>query len=139
MVGDLRWFGRRDGRTLLQEALGLLGQDPTRESRNMKTLQPNRVAQRELRLFGKYTVLFNVDEEQQIVTSGERPGSRSSAATTAGDVCATCSFAAPAVRNRGALRSVTSGSDAGGTGFGCRSKGEPGTQGGLGPVGERGW
>ena len=44
----------------------------------MKTLRPNPVAQRELRLFGKYRVLFNVDQEQEEVTIilvGEKRGS----------------------------------------------------------------
>jgi hypothetical protein len=34
----------------------------------MKTLRPNAVAQRDLRLFGKYRVLFRTDEEAQEVT-----------------------------------------------------------------------
>ena len=43
----------------------------------MKTLRPNRFAGRELRLFGKYRVLFNVDakrEEVTIVLVGEKRG-----------------------------------------------------------------
>jgi hypothetical protein len=43
----------------------------------MKTLRPNPVAQRELRLFGKYRVLFNVDQENEKVTImlvGEKRG-----------------------------------------------------------------
>ena len=43
----------------------------------MKTLRPNPVAERELRLFGKYRVLFNVDEENEEVTIilvGEKRG-----------------------------------------------------------------
>ena len=45
----------------------------------MKTLRPNSFAQRELRLFGKYRVLFNVDEEKQEVTIllvGEKQGNK---------------------------------------------------------------
>jgi len=44
----------------------------------MKTLRPNPVAQRELRLFGKYRVLFNVAQEEEVVTIisvGEKRGS----------------------------------------------------------------
>lgn len=43
----------------------------------MKTLRPNPVAQRELRLFGRYRVLFNVNRTQQrvtIVLVGEKRG-----------------------------------------------------------------
>ncbi len=68
VVDDLRWFGRKDGRLLLEEAEGRLSADPTAATKNMKTLRPNPVAQRELRLFGKYRVLFNVDEEAEEVT-----------------------------------------------------------------------
>jgi mRNA-degrading endonuclease RelE of RelBE toxin-antitoxin system len=76
-IDDLRWFGKRDGRMLLKEAEQRLTAGPIVESRNMKTLQPNPVAQRELRLFGKYRVLFNVDEENAVVTImlvGEKRG-----------------------------------------------------------------
>ena len=43
----------------------------------MKTLRPIPVARRELRLFGKYRVLFNVDEPSRVVTIvliGEKRG-----------------------------------------------------------------
>ena len=76
-IGDFRWFGKKDGRMLLREAEQHLSSDPLLESRNMKTLRPNRVAQRELRLFAKYRVLFNVDEENEKVTiilAGEKRG-----------------------------------------------------------------
>ena len=67
-IDDLRWFGKKDGRLLLKEAEQHLTGDPLAESHNMKTLRPNPVAQRELRLFGKYRVLFNVDEANETVT-----------------------------------------------------------------------
>src|SRR4051812_1707508 len=79
VVKDLRWFGRKVGRLLLAEAEALLSADPLAETRNLKTLRPNAVAQRELRLQGKYRVLFNVDEEVQAVTIvlvGEKQGNR---------------------------------------------------------------
>jgi mRNA-degrading endonuclease RelE of RelBE toxin-antitoxin system len=78
VIDDLRWFGRRDSRVLLKEAEERLAADPLAETRNMKTLRPNAVAQRELRLFSKYRVLFNVDEAAQevtIVLVGEKRGS----------------------------------------------------------------
>ncbi len=77
VIDDLRWFGKKDGRKLLKEAEQQLTSDPLLESRNMKTLRPNPVAERELRLFGKYRVLFNVDEENEEVTiilAGEKRG-----------------------------------------------------------------
>lgn len=66
--GDLRWLGRGNSRWLLKEALKRLEQDPTVETRNMKTLRGNTVAQRELRIHGKYRILFNVDLERRTVT-----------------------------------------------------------------------
>ena len=77
VIDDLRWFGKRDGRKLLKEAEQHLTADPLQESRNMNTLRPNPVAERELRLFGKYGVLFNVDEACEEVTFilvGEKRG-----------------------------------------------------------------
>jgi mRNA-degrading endonuclease RelE of RelBE toxin-antitoxin system len=77
VIDDLRWFGRRDGRLLLAAARERLESDPVVETRNQKTLRPNPVAQRELRLFGNYRVLFNVDSAAQVVTIvlvGEKRG-----------------------------------------------------------------
>ena len=77
VIEDLRWFGKKDGRTLLREAASRLGDDPTTENRNVKTLRPNPVAQRKIRLFGKYRVLFNIDEDARevtIVLVGEKRG-----------------------------------------------------------------
>lgn len=77
VVEDLRWFGRKDGRLLLQAALERLEADPVTESRHLKTLRPNPVAQRELRLHGKYRVLFDVDPDAEVVTIvlvGEKRG-----------------------------------------------------------------
>ena len=77
VIDDLRWFGKRDGRQLLKEALQRLEENPLAETRQMKTLRPNPAARRELRLFGKYRVLFGVDEPAQVVTIvlvGEKRG-----------------------------------------------------------------
>jgi len=77
VVEDLRWFGKKDGRLLLKEAALRLAADPITENRNVKTLRPNPVAQRELRLFGKYRVLFNLDLDARkvtIVLVGEKRG-----------------------------------------------------------------
>ena len=77
VVDDLCWFGKSDGRMLLKEAEQRLSADALLRSRNMKTLRPNPIAERELRLFGKYRVLFNVDEDTEqvtIVLVGEKRG-----------------------------------------------------------------
>ena len=76
-IDDLRWFGKKDARQLLDEATERLTADPLMESRNMKTLRPNPVAQRGLRIFGKYRVLCKVDEPERpvtIVLVGEKRG-----------------------------------------------------------------
>jgi hypothetical protein len=78
VIDDLRWFGRKDGRILLKESEKRLREDPLATTQNMMTLRPNPVAERELRLAGKYRVLFNVDtvlEEVTIVLVGEKRGS----------------------------------------------------------------
>ena|SRR5438105_4751649 len=77
VIKDLRWFGRKEGRLLLDAAVERLTANPLAKTRNLKTLRPNPVAQRELRLFGKYRVLFNVDAAAEIVTIvlvGEKRG-----------------------------------------------------------------
>ena len=74
---DLRSFGRKDARLLLDEAEARLAANPLEQSRSMKTLRPNPVAERELRLFGEYRVLFKVNQEQKQVTVilvGEKRG-----------------------------------------------------------------
>jgi len=53
VIDDLRWFGKKDGRILLKEVEQRLPADPLTVTQNMKTLRPNPVAQRELRLLRK--------------------------------------------------------------------------------------
>ena len=51
--------------------------DPTANTRNLKTLRPNPVAHSELGLFGRYRVLFTIDESKKTVTIvlvGEKRG-----------------------------------------------------------------
>ena len=77
VMEDLRYFGRKIGRLILKEARKQLTADPLAETTQMKTLRPNSVAQRELRLFGKYRVLFNVDVAPcvvDVVLVGEKRG-----------------------------------------------------------------
>ena len=77
VVDDLRALGPKPGRALLKEATRRLAADPLAETRQMKTLRPNSVAQRELRLLGKHRGLFNVDRLQRrvtIVLVGEKRG-----------------------------------------------------------------
>ena len=65
VLGDLQWFGKVKARQLLEESLDLLRHDPLAETKKLRTLRPNPISQREVRLRGKYRVLFNVDESQQ--------------------------------------------------------------------------
>jgi mRNA-degrading endonuclease RelE of RelBE toxin-antitoxin system len=77
VIADLRYFGRKVGRLILKETRKRLTADPLAETGQMRTLRPNSVAQRELRLFGKYRVLFNVDaagHAVNMVLVGEKRG-----------------------------------------------------------------
>lgn len=77
VIDDLRALGREQGRAVLKAAVERLAADPLTETRNQKTLRPNPVAQRELRLLGKYRVLFTVEPSQRrvaIVLVGEKRG-----------------------------------------------------------------
>jgi mRNA-degrading endonuclease RelE of RelBE toxin-antitoxin system len=76
-VEHLKWFGKKTARLLLARCVELLELDPLAESRNMKTLRPNPVADRELRIWSKYRILFNVNLEEEVVTVvlvGEKRG-----------------------------------------------------------------
>jgi mRNA-degrading endonuclease RelE of RelBE toxin-antitoxin system len=78
-VEHLEWFGKKTGRQVLKAAVAHLRRDPLAETKNMKTLRPNPVAQRELRLFGKYRVLFSVAPKERLVTIilvGQKVGNR---------------------------------------------------------------
>ncbi len=78
-IEHLRWLGKRTGRALLQKSLDLLTDNPLAESKNLKTLRPNPIAQKELRVWGKYRVLFSVNEEERRVTIilvGEKRGNK---------------------------------------------------------------
>jgi len=74
---DFRAIRRSEARLILRAARERLSADPRAETRNMKTLRPNPIAQRELRLFGKYRVLFTVNEAERrvlIFVGGEKRG-----------------------------------------------------------------
>jgi mRNA-degrading endonuclease RelE of RelBE toxin-antitoxin system len=76
-LADLRAIHRKDARLILQAAHERLSIDPLAETRNMKTLRPNPIAERELRLFGKYRVLFTVNQGERrvlIFVVGEKRG-----------------------------------------------------------------
>ena len=78
-IAHLAWFGKKVGRKLLQRALRFLARDPLAETKNIKSLRPNPVAQRELRLFGKYRILYSVNVEEKQVTIilvGEKRGNK---------------------------------------------------------------
>ena len=77
VIEDLRALGQKAGRAVLKAAVARLAADPLAETRHMKTLRPNPMVQRELRLLGKYRVLFVVDREARcvmVVLVGEKRG-----------------------------------------------------------------
>ncbi|HVA82335.1 MAG TPA: type II toxin-antitoxin system RelE/ParE family toxin [Candidatus Binataceae bacterium] len=77
VVDDLRALGRKQSRAVLTAASQRLAADPLSTTRHLKSLRPNPVAHRELRLFGRYRVLFTIDEAEAIVTIvlvGEKRG-----------------------------------------------------------------
>jgi mRNA-degrading endonuclease RelE of RelBE toxin-antitoxin system len=79
VLEDLRWFGRKDGRLILEAPLEILENDPLHDSRNLKTLRQNAFAERELLISGKYRILFNVDRRKQLViimAVGEKRGNK---------------------------------------------------------------
>lgn len=79
VLHDLRCFGRKEGRLILDAALEILETDPLAETRNLKTLGQNPYAARELRLTGKYRVLFNVEQDKKLVVImavGEKRGAK---------------------------------------------------------------
>ena len=79
VIEDLRWFGSKIGRWLFQVAIEKLEADPLAETKAMKTLRENPVAERELPISAKYRVLFNVNDESATVTVvvvGEKKGDR---------------------------------------------------------------
>ena len=77
VIDDLRALGRKQGRAALTVATERLSSDPLATTRHLKSLRPNPVAHRELRLFDRYRVLFTVDEAETTVTIvlvGEKRG-----------------------------------------------------------------
>ncbi len=77
VVDDLRALGKTEGGTVLRAAARRLEADPLTATRNLKILRPSPVAQRELRLLGRYRVLFNVEPHERlgtIVLVGEKRG-----------------------------------------------------------------
>jgi mRNA-degrading endonuclease RelE of RelBE toxin-antitoxin system len=78
-VEDLRHFGPPVSRLLVTWTIEALKADPQQETKNIKTLRPNKVAQRELRLRGRYRVLFNIWQDRaavEIVLVGEKTNNR---------------------------------------------------------------
>lgn len=92
LLEDLRWLGRKQQRLLLKEALRRLEQDPLASTRNMKDLRPNALAQRELRLFGKYRLFYNVDPAENAVTLVRAGRKRGSQLFMRGELTANCQF-----------------------------------------------
>jgi hypothetical protein len=74
-------FERKSRRTVGSEIVARLSVDPLAESRNLKTLRPNPVALRELRIGSRSRARINVDEAAElmdVVVIGEKRGENSS-------------------------------------------------------------
>lgn len=65
-IRDLDWFSKREQRVVLDGIEASLRHEPTVETRNRKRLQPNDIAEWELRL-GNFRVLYDVEEEVRVV------------------------------------------------------------------------
>jgi len=79
VLKDLAVFPSKVRRSILDEAIERLGADPVTETRNLKVMRPNPVATHELRLSGRYRVLFTVDQKRRsirIEVVGEKQGNR---------------------------------------------------------------
>src|ERR1035437_3191303 len=77
-IDYLQNLGIKQGTAVLKEASTRLAETPLAQTQHLKTLRPNQVAERELRLFGRYRVLFTVAEAEATVTIvlvGEERGS----------------------------------------------------------------
>jgi mRNA-degrading endonuclease RelE of RelBE toxin-antitoxin system len=77
VIDDLRALGRGRGQAILKAAAERLASDPLTVTRHLKKLRPNPIAHRELRLLGRYRVLFAMDEAEKTVTIvlvGEKRG-----------------------------------------------------------------
>ncbi len=76
---DLRVFQKFDQVTIIKTVERKLTQNPTAVSKNLKELDPNPVAQYELRISDRFRVLYNVEPESHrvtIVLVGEKVGNR---------------------------------------------------------------
>src|SRR5438132_1475678 len=86
VIEDLRSIGPVAARAVLKKASFLLAEDPQAETQNRKTLRPNPVAERELRLFGKSAdaagaaatyALTSISVAMDVAAGISRPSSRS--------------------------------------------------------------
>ena len=78
-VQDLRHLEKSDQATIASHIDKRLSQNPTRESRNIKRLRQNPVAQYEMRVTGEFRVLYKASTERQTVTIiavGQKIGNR---------------------------------------------------------------
>jgi len=77
--GDLLTLKANEIRPILKTVEKLLSEDPLANTKRMKTLKPNSVAQRQVRILEKYRVLFDVDlaeREVMIHVVGVKDGSK---------------------------------------------------------------
>jgi len=74
VIDDLRALGIKQGRAVLKEASARLAENPLAQTRHLKTLRPNPVAERELRLFGRYRILWPRLKRQSLLSWSGRNG-----------------------------------------------------------------
>jgi mRNA-degrading endonuclease RelE of RelBE toxin-antitoxin system len=76
--GHLRGLSARERQTVLDRVRTVLGDQPTRETRNLKVLRPNPVAKFELRI-GALRVFFEINgggREVFVLAIGRKEGNR---------------------------------------------------------------
>jgi mRNA-degrading endonuclease RelE of RelBE toxin-antitoxin system len=77
-IGDLLSYSKRDRQRIMEGIDSCLKHEPDRETRNNKTLRPNRLAERELRVEG-FRVFYDIDGREasvRIEAIGHKRGNR---------------------------------------------------------------
>jgi mRNA-degrading endonuclease RelE of RelBE toxin-antitoxin system len=64
---DLKWFRKNEQNVILDAIEAQLRYEPTIETRNLKRLRPNQMAEWELRV-GKFRIFYDVDNQMRIVS-----------------------------------------------------------------------
>lgn len=65
-IEDLRSYGKRDRKRIMDNIDSCLKHEPGRQTRNNKKMRPNRLAERELRI-DRFRVFYDIDERNALV------------------------------------------------------------------------